>query len=253
MPPHHSPVCLAAAQTIAIPGDLSGNIQRHCDFVRAAAAAGSDLLLFPELSLTGYEPDLVAGCVVDPAGATLAPLRALAQEHGLVLVIGAPLASDNERPHIGAIVLFADGSHATYHKRHLHAGEEQWASAGATDAASFPLARERFALAICADTSHAEHAAAAAATGASLYLAGALISAKGYATDAANLQRHAASHGYGVLMANHGGPSGSYVAAGRSAFWNADGQLVGATPGDGEQLLLVHREHGGWTAQLLNP
>jgi predicted amidohydrolase len=122
MPPHHSPVCLAAAQTIAIPGDLSGNIQRHCDFVRAAAAAGSDLLLFPELSLTGYEPDLVAGCVVDPAGATLAPLRALAQEHGLVLVIGAPLASDNERPHIGAIVLFADGSHATYHKRHLHAG-----------------------------------------------------------------------------------------------------------------------------------
>jgi predicted amidohydrolase len=247
-----SDLCLAAAQTISIPGDLTGNIQRHCDFVRLAAAAGADLLLFPELSLSGYEPELVAGCVVDPAGAALAPLRALAQEHGLILVIGAPLASGNERPYIGAIVLFADGSHATYHKRHLHPGEEQWASAGIADAGSFPLVRERFALAICADTSHAEHAAAAAATGASLYLAGVLISAKGYAADAANLQRHAASHGYSVLMANHGAPSGGYVAAGRSAFWNAHGQLVGATPGGGEQLLVVRREQGSWTTQLLN-
>jgi len=245
-------LCLAAAQTLSTPGDLAANIERHCAFVRAAAAAGVKLLLFPELSLSGYEPDLVAGCVVDPAGPALAPLRALAQEHGLVLVIGAALASDNERPHIGAIVLFSDGSHATYHKRHLHAGEERWASAGSTDAASFPLGRERFALAICADTGHAEHAAAAAATGASLYLAGVLISEKGYAQDAANLQQHAANHGYGVLMANHGGPSGGYVSAGRSAFWNAEGQLVGATQGPGEQLLVLHGRPGGWTAQLIN-
>lgn len=245
-------LCLAAAQTLSTPGDLAANIQRHCDFVRAAAAAGADLLLFPELSLSGYEPDLVAGCVVDPAGPALAPLRALAQEHELVLVIGAPLASDNERPHIGAIVLFADGSQATYHKRHLHSGEEQWASAGSADAASFALGSERFALAICADTGHAEHAAAAAATGASLYLAGVLTSEKGYAQDTANLQRHAANHGYGVLMANHGGPSGGYVSAGRSAFWNAEGQLVGATQGPGEQLLVLHGRPDGWTAQLLN-
>ena len=244
-------LCLAAAQPLSTPGDLAANIERHCAFVRAAAAAGADLLLFPELSLSGYEPDLVAGCVVDPAGPALAPLRALAQEHGLALVIGAPLASDNERPHIGAIVLFADGSHATYHKRHLHAGEERWASAGSADAASFPLGRERFALAICADTGHAEHAEAAAATGASLYLAGVLISEKGYAQDAANLQRHAANHGYNVLMANHGGPSGGYVSAGRSAFWNAGGQLVGATQGDGEQLLLMRRGHGDWTAETI--
>lgn len=245
------PVCLAAAQTISIPGDLTGNIERHCDFVRMAAAAGADLLLFPELSLSGYEPDLVASCIVDPAGAALAPLRDLAQQHSMVLILGAPLASANERPYIGAIVLFADGSHATYHKRHLHSGEEQWASAGAADTASFPLGRERFALAICADTSHAEHAKAAATTGASLYLAGVLISEKGYAADAANLQRHAASHGYGVLMANHGGPSGGYVSAGRSAFWNEDGQLVGATPGAGEQLLLVRREQGNWTTEAI--
>jgi predicted amidohydrolase len=247
-------LCIAAAQSISIPGDLATNIEHHCAFVRAAAAAGVNLLLFPELSLSGYEPELIAGCVVDPAGEALAPLRELAQRHAMILILGAPLASGGERPHIGAIVLFADGSHATYHKRHLHSGEEQWACAGTADSASFPLHEQRFALAICADTGHAEHAAAAAATGASLYLAGVLISEKGYAADSATLQEHAAKHGYGVLLANHGGPSGGYVAAGRSAFWNATGQLVGATDGPGEQLLILRGQpDGAWSAELLKP
>lgn len=246
--------CLAAAQTLSAPGDLTANIERHCAFVHAAAEAGVELLLFPELSLSGYEPDLVASCVVDPAGAVLAPLRDLAQRHEMNLVLGAPLVSGSERPHIGAIVLFPDGSHATYHKRHLHPGEERWASAGSAASCSFALGAERCALAICADTGHAEHAAAAAATGASLYLAGVLISEQGYATDSATLQGHAARHGFGVLMANHGGPSGGYAAAGRSAFWDARGQLVGATEGPGEQLLILRSQPGGaWSAQRLTP
>lgn len=239
-------LCLAAAQTLSQPGDLSANIERHCAFVRTAAAAGVELLLFPELSLSGYEPERVAGCVVDPAGPLLAPLRALAHRHRMILVLGAPLASANERPHIGAIVLFADGSHAVYHKRHLHSGEERWASAGAADAACFPLGTERFALSICADSSNDQHATAAAATGASLYLAGVLLSENAYPGDCAKLQQHAATHGYAVLMANHGGDSGGYVAAGRSAFWDETGRLVGATPGRGEQLLVVRKAAGGW-------
>ncbi|PYC25750.1 carbon-nitrogen hydrolase family protein [Aquipseudomonas alcaligenes] len=247
-------LCLAAAQSLSIPGDLAANIERHCAFVHAAAEAGVELLLFPELSLSGYEPERVASCVVDPAGPALAPLRELAQQKKMILILGAPLASGSERPHIGAIVLFPDGSHATYHKRHLHPGEERWASAGDAASCSFALGAERCALAICADTGHAEHAAAAAATGASLYLAGVLISKQGYATDSATLQGHAARHGFGVLMANHGGPSGGYAAAGRSAFWDARGQLVGATEGPGEQLLILRGQpDGAWSAQRLTP
>src|SRR5690606_19929786 len=169
-------LCLAAAQTISVPGDLNANVERHCVFVRAAAAAGVELLLFPELSLSGYEPERVAACVVAPDGPELAPLRELARRHGMTLVLGAPLASGNPRPHIGALVLRPDGSHLGYHKRHLHPGEEPWASAGCAAGAGFELGAERCALAICADLGHPEHAAAAAAAGASLYLAGVLVS-----------------------------------------------------------------------------
>lgn len=51
---------LAAAQTISIPGDVPANIQRHLAFMQAAAQQGVQLLVFPELSLTGYEPSLAA-------------------------------------------------------------------------------------------------------------------------------------------------------------------------------------------------
>lgn len=244
-------LCIAAAQSISVPGNLAANIARHCAFVEKAASAGVQLLLFPELSLSGYEPELVASCVVEPDGEKLAPLRELARKHGMTLVLGAPLASAAGEPYIGAIVLFADGSHLVYRKRHLHHSEERWASQGRADACSFVLHGERFALAICADTNHAEHAAAAAATGAAFYLAGSLLSQNAYAADAAALQGHALQHGYGVLLANHGGPSGDYVAAGRSAFWDAQGQRVGCTNGPGERLLLLRREQGHWVSETI--
>jgi NAD+ synthase/NAD+ synthase (glutamine-hydrolysing) len=51
---------IALGQINPTVGDLSGNIARMVDFSRRAGVAGADLIVFPELSLTGYPPrDLV--------------------------------------------------------------------------------------------------------------------------------------------------------------------------------------------------
>jgi predicted amidohydrolase len=47
---------IAAAQSSSIPGDIEANVARHAVFVRTAARAQVNLIVFPELSLTGYEP-----------------------------------------------------------------------------------------------------------------------------------------------------------------------------------------------------
>lgn len=47
---------LALAQTNPLVGDLSGNCRRIRDFIQKAKAAGADLVLFPELAVTGYPP-----------------------------------------------------------------------------------------------------------------------------------------------------------------------------------------------------
>ncbi|CAI3802939.1 Glutamine-dependent NAD(+) synthetase [Pseudomonas sp. MM221] len=49
---------LCAVQLASLKGDLPGNLQRHLACIEQAAALGAELVVFPELSLTGYEPSL---------------------------------------------------------------------------------------------------------------------------------------------------------------------------------------------------
>jgi NAD+ synthase (glutamine-hydrolysing) len=51
---------IALGQINTTVGDLAGNVDRMADFTRRAAGAGAGLIVFPELSVTGYPPrDLV--------------------------------------------------------------------------------------------------------------------------------------------------------------------------------------------------
>jgi len=50
-------VRIAAAQVNTVVGDLEGNAARIFDAYDVAAAAGADLVVFPELTITGYPPE----------------------------------------------------------------------------------------------------------------------------------------------------------------------------------------------------
>lgn len=242
---------LAAAQSVSIAGDWLGNLARHQHLMRLAAQQGVQVLVFPELSLTGYEPQLAAQLALAPDAPQLQPLRDLARELRLTAVVGLPIRLVEDGPVlIGALVLAANGSLAVYSKQHLHAGEERFFAPG-TGGAPLQLAEARLAMAVCADFCHASHVQAAVAAGADIYAAGVLISEGGYAADSALLQGYAREHGIVLLMANHGGPSGGWACAGRSAIWGPDGQLLGAVEGVGEALLIARCVAGQWRAQVV--
>ncbi|MDC7815143.1 MULTISPECIES: carbon-nitrogen hydrolase family protein [Pseudomonas] len=240
---------LAAAQSVSIAGDLSANLARHQHLMGLAAQQGVQLLVFPELSLTGYEPQLVAELALPPDSPRLQPLRNLARELKLTTVVGMPIRLSVDGPVlIGALVLGADGSLAVYSKQHLHPGEERVFAPG-SGGAPLQLGNEVLALAVCADFCHASHVQAAVDAGAGIYAAGVLISEGGYAVDSALLQGYARDHGILMLMANHGGPSGGWSCAGRSAIWGAQGQLLGAVEGVGEALLIARRDGAQWRVE----
>lgn len=236
---------VAAAQSISIAGDVHANIARHQRFIMAAAEQGVQVLVFPELSLSGYERGLAAQLAIAPDAALLQPLRDLTREVGVTAVVGMPIRLSDDSPVlIGALVLAADGSLAVYSKQHLHPGEEV-AFAPGSGGAPLTLGDDTLALAVCADFCHASHAAAAAEVGASIYAAGVLITEGGYAADSALLQGYAREHGMLVLMANHGGATGGWESAGRSAIWAADGRLLAAAPGVGDALVIARRPSPG--------
>src|SRR5213593_2840697 len=48
---------IALGQVNTIVGDLDGNVERMAGWAKRAAAAGADLIVFPELAVTGYPPE----------------------------------------------------------------------------------------------------------------------------------------------------------------------------------------------------
>jgi NAD+ synthase (glutamine-hydrolysing) len=109
---------VALAQTNATVGDLAGNRRRVIDGILRARAWRADVVIFPELTLTGYPPEdlLLKPSFVDD---TMAELDALAPAaRGVVAVVGFVDRVGGEL--FNAASVLADGRRAaTYHKQCL--------------------------------------------------------------------------------------------------------------------------------------
>jgi NAD+ synthase (glutamine-hydrolysing) len=145
-------VRLALCQLNATVGDIAGNAERVRDGMRAAREAGADLVLFPELILTGYPPEdllLKEHFLADAASA----LHALAADtHGVAAVVGFPERAEDV---YNAAAVLADGAvHAIYRKVHLPNygvfDEQRYFQAGPAGAV-IDLGRHRVGLTVCED------------------------------------------------------------------------------------------------------
>ncbi len=235
---------IAAAQSASIPGDIGANVARHCMFVDAAIEAGVKLLVFPELSLSGYDLPGLDATALTADDVRLEPLRERARAGGITVVVGTPLVNPSGKPFIGAIAFQPDGSHVTYRKHFLYAGEDQFAAAGAAISCVIDVRGVPVALAICADTLNSLHPHAATVAGATLYVAGAVISREGHANQYNVMAGYAKTFNMGVLLANHAFDTGGYTSAGASAVWMPDGQLLAAADGQGELLVIADEDIG---------
>ena len=79
------PLALAVAQPSCVAHDVVANARAHAALVRAA---GARVVVFPEMSLTGYELDAAPVAPPDPR---LAPLVEACAEVGAVVLAGAPV------------------------------------------------------------------------------------------------------------------------------------------------------------------
>src|SRR3954452_17158952 len=108
---------LALAQINTTVGDLDGNRERILEAIGEARGAGADLVLLPELAVTGYPPEdlLLRPGFVRAAGDSL---QELAREtHGIVALVGFPDFDTDLR---NACAVCADGEvKAVYRKRFL--------------------------------------------------------------------------------------------------------------------------------------
>ncbi|OQR31721.1 carbon-nitrogen hydrolase family protein [Pseudomonas sp. Bc-h] len=215
---------LIAAQILPVPGEYEENIAKHVDLIHMAAGQGANLVLFPELSLTGYQPGLAEALAVDPSDSRLDEFQRLSDRYGMLIAVGAPTrgAKGTEI----SMISFQPGLERTsYSKQYLHAEELPFFTPG-TRRLVLRQADVVLAPAICYESLQPRHAEEAAESGAQVYLASVAKSERGTASANRHYPMIAKKHSMTVVMANCVGPADDFVAAGCSAVWNSQGERV---------------------------
>lgn len=238
---------IAAAQSGSRPGEIEWNIERHMAFVCQAAEHRVDFLMFPELSITGYELALASERAMSIEDTRLNVFAEAAVEYRMSIVAGVPL-QDGDSIHLGALAFLPDGTRLAYFKRKLVEAEKPFFQAGQS-VPVFGYQHHHVAMAVCADISVEEYARDAARRGANLYATSVLLSENGYHKDCEYLARWSREFNIAVLMANHALPTGGYQSAGRSAFWDESGRQI-VVGGSGEQLVIARRHGGEWQGEV---
>jgi predicted amidohydrolase len=208
---------IAVAQPHVKPLDVAANALTHADTVHAAAAR---VVVFPELSLTGYELDAPP---LDPADARLAPLVEACASTNTVALVGAPVAG----PHIAFLKVDERGVEVVYRKQNLHGAEIDSFLPGPAPAV-LDVDGWRLGLAICRDTGIEAHAAATAALGIDAYVAGSVNLPEDERESARRAVLTATTHRVWVAFAENAGVAGATYprSLGRSGIWAPDGTIA---------------------------
>jgi NAD+ synthase (glutamine-hydrolysing) len=252
-------VRVAAAQLNTVVGDLEGNLRRILDAYEAAAAVGADLVVFPELTITGYPPEdlLLRPAFVAEAAEALEKLAARTGE--TAAIVGFP---DSGRDLSNAAAVLAHGRVLGVYRKHLLPNyavfdEQRYFVPGDDYGPLFVIAGVRVAVSICEDawspSGPIAHQAAGGADlavnlNASPYYAGRLHERE------TMLATRAADASIPVVYANLVGGQDELVFDGGSLIVDAQGDLVARAKQFEEDLLVVDLDvRATFRKRLLDP
>jgi 5-aminopentanamidase len=163
-------VRVAVCQLAPVLGDLDGNRVRARSAIEAAADAGAQIVVLPELAASGYmfrDANEARALAEPPGGPTVSGWAELAAARGLVIVGG--FAEDGgDRLYNSAAVIDPAGLRAVYRKVHLWDRETLVFTPGDAPPAVVETAHGRIAAMVCYDLEFPEWVRLAALAGADL-------------------------------------------------------------------------------------
>lgn len=241
---------IAAAQTIPKRYNVEENLEDHYRLTNLAADHGAQLIVFPEMSITGYERESASELCFSKNDPRLDRLRDLGNKRGIIILAGAPILLESGL-HIGMFILEPGETERIYTKQYLHDGEEIFFIPGSKNDVLLTLGEENISLAICADITNPEHPARASALHSTLYIASIFYTPNGILQGLFDLHKYSKVFSMNVLMSNFAGKSYEMEAAGSSAFWSSHGDMIGVFDANEEGLLIVEKEDNCWKSTVI--
>jgi predicted amidohydrolase len=231
---------ICVAQTRPVKGDIQTNINNHKKLIALAVSYGADIIIFPELSITGYEPELAKELATEPEDKRLDDFQNVSDSKHITIGVGMPLKSDSSIV-ISMILFQPHQPRQTYCKQYLHHDEEPYFIAGKHQVPSMKN-KNKMALAICYELSVPEHSENAFKSGAEIYIASVAKSVSGAATAIKTLSDIANKYSMTVLMSNCIGYCDNVYCGGKTSIWNNKGILAGQLNDTNEGIIIINTD-----------
>ena len=234
-------------------GDLAGNVDRMRSFVDAARSKDLDLVVFPELSLTGYPPEdlLLRPGFQQSYMAAVAHFGASVQ--GVDVVFGHPWLEQDQC--FNAASWWRDGKCLGVYRKHALPNyavfDEQRYFEPGNDVLVQTIADQRVAILICEDLWQPQPLAKASKAGASAAI---VLNASPFHQDKSQrrtdvLRARTGEQQLPLAYVNLVGSQDELVFDGRSRLMDADGTSHGEARAFEEHLLTATLQNGRWNPQ----
>jgi len=143
-------ICVAAVSTINRPGEPEANLMNHEAWVKRAASEGAELVLFPEMGITGYWTDSRLWYVAEPIpGPCTTALERIAKDVGIVICAGIA-EKQNDIVFNTQVIVGPDGYIGKSRKLHIPIAEYPYWRCG-YDAPVHDIGKCKVGINICFD------------------------------------------------------------------------------------------------------
>lgn len=236
---------LASAQTSPQKDNIEYNLKQHYALCEKAIESNVQFIVFPELSLSGYEREDAFNNFFTPDDARLRKLKRIAIAGNLIIVVGAPIKIKTSL-FIGSFILFPDGSTSIYTKQYLHTGEEMYYNFSFEFDPQISLKSTKISLGICADVENIQHVREARNKGSKIYVPSVFYSQASISKLHEKLSNYAKDYHLNILMSNFCKESYNISAGAKSAFWDSNGNRIIELKENIPSLLMVEKTNSGW-------
>lgn len=233
---------IAGYQMQPVVGDIEANLAKIEAAAEKAAAQGADLLIAPELALTGYgAADKFPDLAIPAHGPVTDRVSDIAANHGLAVVAGF---AEQTHEAIFNSAFFTDGKGQTaiYRKCNLYGPyERQWFRQEDRREVLADVGGIRIGFLICYDVEFPENVRRLARAGADLVVVPTALP-KGWSGDFITehmIPVRAFENQVFVAYINHCGADDLFSYAGLSRIAAPDGKLLAEAPVDGEALIIA--------------
>jgi len=228
---------ICVAQTRPVTGNIQSNIEAHKKLINLAFSNGADTIIFPELSIAGYEPSLAKELATGKDDNRFDDLQKISDDKLVTIGVGMPIKNDAGIS-IGMVIFQPNKARELYAKKYLHADEEPFFVSGKSTIEKLGN-KNNIALAICYELSVPKHSENAFKTGANIYIASVAKTAAGAEKAITSLSAIAKKYSMTVLMANCIGQCDGEECGGKTSIWNRDGLLVGQLNNKDEGIIII--------------